>query len=194
MFNHPWIVLAYSVALLGLGYLISGVVRSRSHRGIPAVAASTGDTATDAETPLAQGGEKPADTAPGVSENCLPAPQISGPPIEAAEVPIPGSELRYYKPFGPSDSIFDVWQKLQSFVSSERPTIRLLPNDDTTPLITGNFCPDGTLHHSRAAFLQEFENKIRTSAGPSAWRAVRTVSSFGIPRHLPEGGYHFFTG
>jgi hypothetical protein len=122
-------------------------------------------------------------------------PEIPAPPprVELPEVPIDGSELRYYKPFGPADSIFDVWMKLQTFVSTEPITVRLSPSDDTGPIYKSDFVADGTVHSTREAFYQDLTASLR-NAGPSGWRAVRRLSRFGIPSHAPEGSYHFFTG
>jgi len=191
MFNYPWITLAYSVALLGTGYLLSRML----HHGLNTLG-----------TPIRVKQEAPKKTRASQRERsetrtdgavvAADAPSIrdAAPPnIEFPEVPIAGSELRYYKPFGPTDSIFDVWAKLQTFTSTEPILVRLIPTDDTTPILQSAFLADGTLQSTREMFCAELGNSIRT-AGPSAWRAVRRLSSFGIPCDTSEGSYHFSTG
>jgi len=180
MLNHPWIALAYSVALLGIGYLLSRLI----HRGLK-IRRTVNPVDQDATKNTEPPGPEPGETEPGVA--------AAVPAIEVLEVPIAGSELHYYKPFGPTESVFDVWEKLQAFTSSEPIQVRLSPADGTTPIVQSAFLPDGTLHSPRELFLEELATSVG-NAGPSAWRAVRRLSSFGIPDHTPEGSYHFSTG
>lgn len=193
--NHHWIELAYSLALLGVGYLLATMIRrgltDRPTAGRPETAPAGIAPATVSKTvPAAL--SKP-ETGLGAPADAAPASPTPQPEVEIPEVPIPGSELRYYKPFGPRDSIFDVWIKLQTFTSTEPIVVRLARADDTSPLLKSDFTPDGTIRSNREAFLQELTNSLR-HPGPSAARAVRTLSSFGIPERSPEGSYHFFTG
>jgi len=179
MLNHP-IALAYSVALLGIGYLLSRLV----HRGLR-IRGTANRVDQDA----------PKNTEPSEPEQGEPEGGVAAavPTIEVLEVPIAGSELHYYKPFGPTDGIFDVWEKLQTFTSAEPIQVRLSPADGTTPIVQSTFSPDGILHSTREMLCEELAASVR-DAGPSLWRAVRRLSSFGIPDHAPEGSYYFSTG
>jgi hypothetical protein len=149
-------------------------------------------TRQETETPQPECMQAIVSEPPAVDPS-VPAPQLPAPPVQLPEVPIPGSDLLYYKPFGPNDDIYDVWQKLQTFVSAEPITLRLMPSDGTAPIVESAFCPNGTPQSTREMFFQELVNGIR-NAGASVFRAVRPLSSFGISSLAPEGAYHFFTG
>ena len=182
MRNLLWIAAAYSVALLGIGYLVSRLVRrpAKKEHAPPKADQWLSRCPMDEEPEVV------------VMETAAPPPPPPGPKIEVCEAPIAGSELRFYKPFGPGDGIFDMWEKLQAFTSSEPILVRLTPADDTAPIVRSTFPPDGTLRSPREMFFEELAKNIRT-AGPSAWRAVRRLSSFGIPECTPEASYHFST-
>ncbi len=183
MLHRAFIILAYLAGVLGASYLFRTVGAKWKGRNTPA----------KPDTPPAQQVENESG-APEVGDNPLPIRPAPPPPVEVRETPIPGSELRYYQPFGPADSILDVWYKLQTFTSTEPITVRLIPSDNTTPIVTGSFLPDGAVHSTREMFFLELANSIRSNGGPGAWRAVRKLSSFGIPASAREGAYHIFTG
>lgn len=183
MLPRELIILACLVAVLGIGYLFRTVFRRKRKSGKPPTKEHTAPLERVEET-----------AAPAAVENAVPVPEAPRPKIEIAETPIPGSDLRYYKPFGPNDTIFDVWLKFQAFTSSQPIAVRLIPADDTAPIVKSDFFPDGTLRSTKEMFLLELENSIRSNGGPTAWRAVRRLSSFGIPASAPESAYHIFTG
>ena len=178
MFSHPWIAV-YSIALFGIGFVVCRLIFRRTRRV----------AAPDPVSP-----EPQIKTDARAAEPLVPQPQTpAGPKIEVHEVPIPGSDLHYYKPFSPEDSIFDVWEKLQAFTSSEPILVRVTPSDDTTPIVRSAFRPDGTLHSRRELFFEELSKSV-PDMGPSVWRAVRRLSTFGIPHNAPEASYAFSTG
>lgn len=109
------------------------------------------------------------------------------------EVPIPGSELRYCHPFGPADTIADIWCKLQTLNSTE-PIVVRLGTPDSAPLFKSHFSPDGVVHSTGAMFADEFARSILRCGWPSISRQVRALSSFGVPADAPEGKYHIYTG
>src|SRR5580704_7325297 len=126
------------------------------------------------------------------------APKADPPPLpvfpfEIVDVPIPGSDLRYYHPFGPADTVADIWCKLQTFSSPEPITVRL-GTPDAAPLFKSHFSPDGAVHSTGAMFADEFANSILRYGWPPISRQVRALSSFGIPANAPEGKYHIYTG
>ncbi|SPF54865.1 hypothetical protein SBA4_6730004 [Candidatus Sulfopaludibacter sp. SbA4] len=84
MLNHPWIALAYSVALLGIGYLLSRLI----HRGLK-IRRTVNPVDQDATKNTEPPGPEPGETERGVA--------AAVPAIEVLEVPIAGSELHYYK-------------------------------------------------------------------------------------------------
>src|SRR5579872_7467100 len=63
------------------------------------------------------------------------------------EVPIPGSELRYCRPFGPMDSLDEIWCKFQTFTSTD-PIVVRLNTPESAPLFKSTFSPDGVVHSS----------------------------------------------
>lgn len=184
MLYRVGIIVTLLVALCGIGYVfLTALKRRRQKRGnTSAKDAASGKH--DRKKPKNSPVEVPATSA--VAE--------SFPPVEVREAPIPGSELRYYQAFGPSDTIFDAWFKLQAFTSTEPIAVRLIPTDGTTPILVSSFLPDGTVHSSTEVFFLELANAIRSNGGPGAWRGVRQLSSFGIPASAREGAYHIFTG
>ena len=110
------------------------------------------------------------------------------------EVPIPGSELCYCKPFGPSDSMSDVWCKLQTFVSGD-PIVVRVGTPASPPLFKSSFSPDGAVHSSGTMFTDEFASRVRRQQNwPSICRQVRALSSFGAPQNALEGSYRIYTG
>lgn len=169
------IIVTILVALFGFGFVFLAAFK-RSRNGAKTKAKDLGKNG-----PQLSGADVPV-----ISETF--------PPVEVRETPIPGSELRYYQAFGPSDTIFDAWYKLQAFTSSEPIAVRLVPTDGTTPILVSSFQPDGTAHSSAEMFFLELANAIRSNGGPGAWRGVRQLSSFGIPASAREGAYHIFTG
>ena len=177
------------MTLVSIGSLISRLVGAKSKgQETP----KNADAAERSKTGAAVACSTTSGTANTAVNAALEIP-AAPPRVELPEVPIEGSELRYYKPFGPADSIFDVWMKLQTFVSTEAISVRLSPSDGTAPIYKSDFAADGSVHSTREAFYQDLTASLR-NAGPSAWRAVRGLSRFGIPSHAPEGSYHFFTG
>jgi len=171
------IALAYSAGLRGAGYLLAQLLRPKRKL-------------RDMQDQLHQEAPPEAEAMPqahGITK------ANSESETGAPETLIAGSELRYYKPFAPADGVFDVWSKLQTFTSSQPIVVRLSPSDHAAPLLQSAFLPDGTPHGSREMFFGELKNSI-CQAGPTAWRAVRRLSAFGIPAYAPEASYHFFTG
>lgn len=161
------------IIVLLLGYSIM-FLRSKLHR--------KGGTTGPAEP-------APAPEAPKAD----PVPLLAFPFEEIHEVPIPGSELRYFCPFGPADTIADIWCKLQTLSSTE-PIVVRLGTLDSAPLFKSHFSPDGVVHSTGAMFADEFARSILRCGWPSIGRQVRALSSFGVPADAPEGTYHIYTG
>jgi hypothetical protein len=122
-----------------------------------------------------------------------PIPLPAFPFEEIREVLIPGSELRYFHPFGPADTISDIWCKLQTLSSTE-PIVVRLGTPDPVPLFKSHFNPDGAVHSTGAMFVDEFTRSILRYGWPSICRQVRPLSSFDVPADTPEGKYHIYTG
>ncbi len=162
-----------AIVALAIGYCIL-FVRSKLHR--------KGNTTANIEPAPAPEPPKP---------DPIPLPVF---PFEiTGDVSIPGSDLRYYHPFGPADTIADIWCKLQTF-SSPEPIIVRLGTPDAAPLFKSHFSPDGVVHSTGAMFADEFARSILRYGWPPISRQVRALSSFGIPANAPEGKYHIYTG
>ena len=116
------------------------------------------------------------------------------PPVEVRETDIPGSDLRYYQPFTPLDSIYDAWLKFQGFTSDHPIRVRVTPSDEAAPILSSSFLPDGRHHSTNEMFFLDLAAAIRSKGGPGAWRGVRQLSWFGLPASTREGAYHIFTG
>ena len=192
LLNHVWIVLPYSVALLGIGYLLSRLLRPKAKvSGTPNPIGQ--EAPKKAEATKRVKGKTNADQAVADS-NAAPIGPAPGPKIEVFEVPIAGSELHYYKPFGPTDSVFDVWWKLQSFTSTGPITVRLSPTDDTAPIVRSAFLADGTdSQHQRNVFRGPGKRHPRARVPPHGAPSAG-CRPLAFPSHAPEGSYHFFTG
>ncbi|HEY2015939.1 MAG TPA: hypothetical protein VGH38_20695 [Bryobacteraceae bacterium] len=201
MLYNALLAVTYLCALLGIGYLFWRVGRRRSKK--VEVAAKAEPEHANGESSKSKPEPVPSKKSKGKGKGKAPAeaaPEKPGPVLhplvpqpEVFEVEIPGSDLRYYKPFGPSDSIFDVWMKFQTLTSTEPITARIIPSEDNTPIVQSAIPPDGTVYGSAEAFREDFASGIRRNSGPSVWRAVRALSSFGIPPSAAEGAYHFST-
>jgi hypothetical protein len=164
-----------AIVALVIGYCIL-FLRSKSHR--------KGKTA---ETP------EPAPAAAPEAPQADPIPLPVFPFEKIHEVPISGSDLRYCHPFGPADTIADIWCKLQTFSSPEPITVRL-GTPDAVPLFKSHFSPDGAVHSTGAMFADEFASSILRYGWSRISRQVRALSSFGVPANAPEGKYHIYTG
>jgi hypothetical protein len=176
IFGTPKLMLMHAsitivVLLLGYGILC---LRSKLNR--------IGNNTGTAEPPAAPEAPK-AD----------PIPISAFPFEEIHEVLIPGSELRYCHPFGPADTIADIWCKLQT-LSSTNPIMVRLGTPDSAPLFKSPFSPDGVVHSTGAMFADEFTRSILRCGWPSICRQVRALSSFGVPADASEGKYHIYTG
>lgn len=123
----------------------------------------------------------------------VPVAQPVFPFADIHEVLIPGSALRYCKPFAPKDSLADIWCKLQTFVSAYPIEVKA-GTSDSPPLLKSSFSPDGAVHSSAAMFADEFASGLRRRSWSAMRRQVRPLSSFGVPKDAAEGGYQIYTG
>lgn len=113
---------------------------------------------------------------------------------DVAEAPMTG-DVRYFPPFAPTDSIVDLWCKVQTFKSTEHIKFWLVTDEHSTPLLESSFVPDGTVHLNRERFMYSLVHSIETNNGGAYfWRATRNLGSFGIPSDAPEAPYQFYTG
>jgi len=122
------------------------------------------------------------------------APRPVYPKLEIGETPVPESDLRYFTPFGPRDTILDIWTKLQSFTATESITLRLMPDDGGAPLLKSSFVPDGTLQSTREQFYEQFAKSLREMRCSALPRSVRKLEMFGIPGSAAQSEYAFFAG
>src|SRR5437879_1982604 len=129
-----------------------------------------------AEEQPSSAAREPVYREPDYSEPAGPEPP---PTIEIREIAIAGSDLRYYPPFGPEDSIFDAWLKFQAFTSDYPITVRVTPWGDAAPILVSSFLPNGVVHSTHEMFFLDLANLLRANGGPGVWRGVRQLSCFG---------------
>jgi hypothetical protein len=113
---------------------------------------------------------------------------------ELKDVPLKGTELRYYPPFSPSDGVLDAWCKLQTLKSDEPIKVYLVTQEQSTPLVKSTFHPDGSVHSTKAMFAYDLVNAIQDNGGVYLSRALKVLETVGFPKDSPEGSYRFYEG
>jgi len=170
---HPyWKQVEIALIVLLIGYIVM-YIRSRKHRKPPV--------------------EKPVEPVPDEKPVVAEAPRPVFPFEMAREIGIPGSELRYFHPFAPTDTIRDVWCKFQTLKSQEPVMVRL-GAPEGMPVFQSDFTPDELVHSTGAMFADEFARGLLRYGWPVISRNVRALSSFGVPADTPEGGYFIYAG
>jgi hypothetical protein len=170
---HPyWKQAEIALIVLLIGYIVM-YIRSRKHRKSPA--------------------EKPVDRQPDEKPIVAEVPRPVFPFEVAHDTGIAGSELRYFHPFAPNDTIRDVWCKFQTLKSNEPLMVRL-GAPEGMPVFQSDFTPDELVHSTGAMFAEEFARGLLRYGWPGISRNVRALASFGVPADTPEGGYFIYAG
>jgi hypothetical protein len=98
------------------------------------------------------------------------------------------TNIRFYPPFAPNDSVADGWCKIQFLVTTEPIKVSLVSSEATSQL----FSIRPPKPANKDEFMYNLALTILQDSNADLWRATRTIGSLGVPESAPESAYQWY--
>jgi len=98
------------------------------------------------------------------------------------------TNIRFYPPFAPNDSVVDGWCKIQSLATTEPIKVSLVSSEQTTQL----FSVRPPKPANKDEFMYNLALTTLQKSDAYLWRATRTIGSLGVPESAPESAYQWY--